>query len=171
MAPKIITIVGKSNSGKTTLLEKIVRELTQRGVRIGSVKHAHDGFEMDKKGKDSWRHRQAGAASTLVVSDNSLVLVKSDSSPFIDKMKACLSDRDIILAEGFKKENLPKIEVFRTDSIHEEPLCLADENLVAFVTDSGYQPDVPVFGLEDIREIADFIQENFLQDATGISEK
>lgn len=160
--PKIVTIVGKSNSGKTTLLEKIVRELTNRGVNIGSVKHAHDGFEMDKTGKDSWRHRQAGAASTLVIAEDKVALVKDDASAYVDKMKTYLSDRDIILAEGFKKLALPKIEVFRKDSVHEYPLCMADKNLVAFVTDSDFRPDVPIFGLEEISRIADLIQTQFL---------
>ncbi len=167
MTPKIVTIVGKSNSGKTTLLEKIVTELTQRGIQAGSVKHAHDGFVMDKKGKDSWRHRQAGAASTLVISEDGIALIKDDTTPYIDKMKAYLSDRDIIVAEGFKKQNLPKIEVFRNDSIHKTPLCMADENLVAFVTDSDWQPDVPIFGLEEINRIADFIEDNFLSGSSG----
>ena len=169
--PKIVTIVGKSNSGKTTLLEKIVRELTGRGVNIGSVKHAHDGFEMDKTGKDSWRHRQAGAASTLVIADGKVALLKDDASPEVDKMLTYLQDRDIIMAEGFKTLALPKIEVFRKDSVHEHPLCMEDKNLVAFVTDSDFRPDVPVFGLEEIARIADFIQAHFLgrhhQDASS----
>ena len=70
---------------------------------------------------------------------------------------------DIILAEGFKKQNLPKIEIFRTQSVHKQPLCMEDENLIAFVTNSDYKPDVPVFGLEDISQIADFIESNFLK--------
>jgi molybdopterin-guanine dinucleotide biosynthesis protein B len=163
MKTKIITIVGKSNSGKTTLLEKLIALLTQRGYRIGSVKHAHDGFEMDKEGKDSWRHKKAGARSTLVISENKIALVKDDKTDYIEKMSAYLSDMDIILAEGFKKQNLPKIEVFRTESMHKKPLCMEDENLIAFVTDSGYKPDVPVFGLEDITGIAAFIELNFLK--------
>ncbi len=162
MKPEIITIVGKSNSGKTTLLEKVVRELSQRGYHIGSVKHAHDGFEVDKKGKDSWRHRKAGAASTLVISDDTIALVKDDSTTYIEKMKRYLSDRDIILAEGFKKQQLPKIEVFRTQSDHQNPLCMEDKNLIAFVTDSDYHPQVPRFGLEDIQQLADFIENKFL---------
>ena len=163
MKPKIITIVGKSNSGKTTLLEKLIPLLTDRGYKIGSVKHAHDGFEMDKKGKDSWRHRKAGASATLVISENKVAVVKDDPQDYIEKMRSYLFDMDIVLAEGFKKQNLPKIEVFRAESVHKNPLCLADENLIAFVTDSDYTPDVPVFGLEDIRQIADFIESGFLK--------
>ncbi len=163
MKTKIITIVGKSNSGKTTLLEKIIALLTDKGYKIGSVKHAHDGFEMDKEGKDSWRHRKAGAGATLVISKDKVAMVKDDATSYIEKMKFYLSDMDIILAEGFKKQALPKIEVFRTDSGHNEPLCMADKNLIAFVTDSNYKPDVPIFGLEDINNIVDFIEFNFLK--------
>ncbi len=163
MKTKIVTIVGKSNSGKTTLLEKLIAKLTQRGYKIGSVKHAHDGFEMDKEGKDSWRHRKAGAGATLVITQKKVALVKDDHTSYIEKMRSYLSDMDIIIAEGFKKQHLPKIEVFRTKSVHKQPLCMEDENLVAFVTDSDYNPDVPVFGLEDISEIADFIELNYLK--------
>ena len=163
MKPKIITIVGKSNSGKTTLLEKLIAHLTDRGYKIGSVKHAHDGFEMDKEGKDSWRHRKAGARATLVITQNEVAIVKDDKTGYIEKMRYYLSDMDLILAEGFKKQNLPKIEVFRTGSVHKEPLCMEDENLIAFVTDSDYKPEAPLFGLEDINQIADFIELNFLK--------
>ncbi|WP_300455182.1 molybdopterin-guanine dinucleotide biosynthesis protein B [Desulfobacula sp.] len=163
MKPKIITIVGKSNSGKTTLLEKLIVCLTKRGYRIGSVKHAHDGFDMDKEGKDSWRHRKAGAKATLVIMENKVAMIKDDAASYIEKMRSYLSDMDIILAEGFKRQNLSKIEVFRIGSVHKNPLCMADENLIAFVTDSDYHVDVPVFGLEDIHEIADFIESNFLK--------
>lgn len=163
MKTKIITIVGKSNSGKTTLLEKVIALLTDKGYKIGSVKHAHDGFEMDKEGKDSWRHRKAGAGATLVISKDKIAMVKDDATSYIEKMQFYLSDMDIILAEGFKKQALPKIEVFRTDSGHNEPLCMADKNLIAFVTDSNYKPDVPIFGLEDINNIVDFIEFNFLK--------
>ncbi len=163
METKIVTIVGKSNSGKTTLLEKLIAELTQRGHKIGSVKHAHDGFEMDKEGKDSWRHRKAGASATLVITENKIALIKDDPSNYIEKMTANLSDMDVIIAEGFKNQELPKIEVFRTGSVHKRPLCMTDENLIAFVTDSDYHPDVPVFGLEEISAIADFIELKFLK--------
>lgn len=163
MEQHIVTIVGKSNSGKTTLIEKLIENLTKRGYNIGSVKHTHSGFEMDKKGKDSWRHRKAGAKATLVISEAKVALIKDDTSDDIQKMKTYLSGMDIILAEGFKKQSLPKIEIFRIDSDHKEPLCMEDNSLIAFVTDSDRSPDVPVFGLEDIDPISDFIESTFLK--------
>ena len=163
MKPKIITIVGKSNSGKTTLLEKLITNLTQKGYQIGSVKHAHDGFEIDKEGKDSWKHKKAGAASSLVISQNKVAMIKDDTASYLEKMQNYLSDNDIILAEGFKRQNFPKIEIFRTQSKHKTPLCLNDKNLIAFVTNSDYKSDVPCFGLEDINELSDFIELNFLK--------
>ncbi|MEN8211974.1 MAG: molybdopterin-guanine dinucleotide biosynthesis protein B [Thermodesulfobacteriota bacterium] len=166
MKPKIITIVGKSNSGKTTLLEKLITHLTQKGYKIGSVKHAHSGFEMDKEGKDSWRHKKAGAASTLVISEDKIAMIKDDKTSYLEKMQFYLADSDIILAEGFKRQNLPKIEIFRRQSVHKEPLCRDDENLIAFVTNSDYKLDVPTFGIEDIIEIAAFIELNFLNHGT-----
>ncbi|MCP4718023.1 MAG: molybdopterin-guanine dinucleotide biosynthesis protein B, partial [Desulfobacteraceae bacterium] len=90
MKPQILSIAGKSNSGKTTLLEKLIFELNSRGYKIGSVKHTHDGFDFDKKGKDSWRHKKAGATATLVVTDTKIALVKEDTSSYIEKMKTFL---------------------------------------------------------------------------------
>ncbi len=162
MKPYIISIVGKSNSGKTTLLEKIIPELKKRGYRLGIVKHAHRGFEMDKKGKDSWRHKKAGADATLLVSPGIIALVKDENPESIQDIRKYLSNMDIIIAEGFKREEIPKIEIFRKAGKHKEPLCLKDKNLVALVTDADYNPDVPKFGLEDIKELSDFIEKNFI---------
>ncbi|MFH2058786.1 MAG: molybdopterin-guanine dinucleotide biosynthesis protein B [Pseudomonadota bacterium] len=168
MKPKIITIVGKANSGKTTLLEKLVACLTQRGYRIGTVKHTHCGFDMDRKGKDSWRHRQAGASATLVVTDDQAIIIKDDIRTPAQKMGEYLKDMDLIIAEGFKSHNFAKIEVFRKDSSHNAPLFMdntmnVSQNLLAFVTDSDYLPDVPVYGLEDIGSIADLIETDFIK--------
>ncbi|MCG8684968.1 MAG: molybdopterin-guanine dinucleotide biosynthesis protein B [Desulfobacterales bacterium] len=164
MTTPIISITGKSNSGKTTFLEKLITELTQRGYRIGAVKHTHEKFEFDKEGKDSWRHKKAGARATLVVTDQTVALVKDDQRPDIDKMRAFLSDNDLILAEGFKHHDLPKIEIFRNDSPHDDPVCLDNPDLIAFVTDSRHRPDVPVFGLEDVADVADLIESRYLKE-------
>lgn len=167
MKPQIISIAGKSNAGKTTLLEKLITELTRRGYAIGSVKHAHDGFEIDKEGKDSWRHKKAGARATLVVTGQKIALVKDDSRPAVEKLKTYLGDMDIVLVEGLKKESLPKIEVFRKAGEVDRPLFLDSPDLIAFVTDTQLRPDVPVFGLDETEAIASFIEKIYLAGVAG----
>ena len=162
MTPEIIAVVGKSDSGKTTLLEKLIPEMKKRGHRIGVVKHAHHGFEMDKKGKDSWRHRKAGADASLLVSPGRIGLIKNQEPGSVQELKTYLSDMDLIITEGFKRENLPKIEIFRKGGRHKEPLCMADSNLAAFVTDSDYVPGVPIFQLDAIEALADFLEQKFI---------
>ena len=164
----IITIVGKSNSGKTTLIEKLVKNLTKKGYKVGTAKHVHDSIEIDTKKKDSWRHKKAGANSVLIVSENKIALIKDDSNPHVNKMQSYLSDTDIVIAEGFKGQNLPKIEVFRKKACHKEPLYKnfkkKDFNLIAFVSDSNHGPFyVPNFKLEDIEKITYLIEDKFLQ--------
>jgi molybdopterin-guanine dinucleotide biosynthesis protein B len=162
MIPPIISISGKSNAGKTTFLVKLIAELTQKGYRIGSVKHTHHDIDLDRKGKDSWRHKQAGARATLVITDQQIAMVKDDNRTDIEKMRAYLQNMDLILAEGFKRQPLPKIEIFRTDGPHDHPLFLDHPDLIALVTDADITPSVPVFGLEDIESVAAFIQDRFL---------
>lgn len=165
---QIFLIVGKSNSGKTTLMEKLIRELSARGFRVGSVKHAHDKFNFDKQGKDSWRHKNAGAVASLIVTDTKVALVKEDTRPVEEKFFHYLGDMNLILVEGFKTFCLPKIEVFRKESPHEAPLCLEDPNLVAFVTDTDIRPgEKPCFGLEDTRSLADLVEQHFFASLSG----
>ena len=159
--PQIISIVGKSGSGKTTLLEKLIAELKKRGYKIGTIKHASEGFDIDKEGKDSWRHRQAGADTVVVASTGQIAMVKNDSHETLDDLEKYFPDMDIIITEGFKRENKPKIEVFRTEK-HRKPLCHDDTNLIAFVTNTKQNLSVPIFGLEEIKKLADFIENKYL---------
>lgn len=160
--PTIVSIAGQSNSGKTTFLVRLIAELTRRGYRIGSVKHTHHDIDLDQNGKDSWRHKQAGARATLLVTDQQIAMVKDDDRPDIEKMQSYLPDVDLILAEGFKRQPLPKIEIFRTDGPHSHPLFLDHPDLIALVTDAPFNLSVPVFGLDDIEPVAMFIQDRFL---------
>jgi molybdopterin-guanine dinucleotide biosynthesis protein B len=159
----IVSIVGKSGAGKTTLIEKLIRKLKEKEYIVGTVKHTHQGFHMDKKGKDSWRHREAGANATLVIAPEIIALVKDEELDVIEEIQAYLSDMDIVLVEGFKRVHLPKIEIFRSNGGHKEPLCMDDDNLDAFVTDSEYAPKVPKFDLGDIDGITQFIEEQYLK--------
>jgi len=159
--PQIISIVGKSGSGKTTLLEKLVAELKKRGYKIGTIKHAPRKFDLDEKGKDSWRHRQAGADTVVVASAGKIAMVKNESHVTLDDLEKYFPDMNIIITEGFKKESKPKIEVFRAEK-HRKPLCPGDSNLIAFVTNTQQKLSVPTFGLEEIKELADFVEKKYL---------
>ncbi len=160
----IISIVGKSDSGKTTLLEKLIRELTNRGYRIGSVKHDAHSFEIDHEGKDSWRHKQAGAAFTLISSPSKIAMVldSDHDHSLIELRDKFIRNVDLILTEGYKRENLPKIEVFRS-ALRREMLCSEDDNLIAVAGDPPSAPGgIPVFDLNDPIPLANFIEQNFL---------
>jgi len=159
----MISIVGKSGTGKTTLLEKLVPELTERGYRVGTVKHDIHGFDIDYEGKDSWRHKQAGARTVVISSPQKVAVVKDvETEETLDSLaKKYLQDVDLILTEGYKKEDKPKIEILRSQ-VHETPLCLEDENLVAFVSDVSLDVGVPCFDLYDTKGLADFVEKRFL---------
>jgi molybdopterin-guanine dinucleotide biosynthesis protein MobB len=160
----ILSIVGKSDSGKTTLLEKVVRELTSRGFRIGTIKHDAHSFEIDHEGKDSWRHKQSGAVVTVISSPEKLALVAdTDRDHTLAEIRErFIRDVDLIVSEGYKREVHPKIEVFRSE-LHRELLCTTDENLVAIAGDPPDPPEqVPVFDLDEPGPLCDFIERRFL---------
>ena len=159
--PPVICIVGRSQTGKTTLIEKLIPLLKQRGFRIGTVKHSHHIFDFDKTGKDSWRHKDAGADTVLVSSPGKIALVKNDQQGTLDDLLTYFGDMDLVITEGFKKERKPKIEVVRA-ARHSEPLLTSDRHLVAVVSDTQIDVNVPKFGLDDIEKIAAFIEEKYL---------
>ena len=159
--PPIISVVGYSGAGKTTLMEKLIGELTRRGYRVGSIKHDVHGFEMDKPGKDSWRHKQAGACTTLISSPYQIGMVTDvdrDHTP--DELRKFFNNIDVILTEGYKKQRRPKVEIFRSE-IHDEPLCSNDDNVIAIMSDIPIDLKVRRFALEGITDLVDFLVEKF----------
>jgi molybdopterin-guanine dinucleotide biosynthesis protein B len=160
----IISIVGKSDSGKTTLIEKLVPELTRRGYRIATVKHDVHGFEVDQKGKDSWRHKQAGAHTVVISSPNKIALIRDVERDLnLEEIREKLiQDVDLILSEGYKKDVQSKIEVFRKEK-HKELLSTKEDNLVAIVSDQDFNVGVPCFHLEDMKGLSNFIEKEFLK--------
>src|SRR3990170_5042326 len=159
----IVSIVGKSDSGKTTLIEKLVPELTRRGYRVATVKHDVHGFEVDREGKDSWRHKRAGAHTVVISSPNKVALIRDvekdlDLEEIREKL---IRDVDLIVSEGYKKDVQPKIEVFRKEK-HKELLCGKEDHLVAIVSNRPFDVGVPCFDLEDAKGLAGFIIEKFL---------
>ena len=155
----IILIVGKTNSGKTTLIEKLIPELNSLGLDIGTIKHdAHDNFQMDHEGKDTYRHKQAGAKAVLISSSKKLALISDTDKEFsLDELASTFFNHiDLILTEGYKSKNKPKIEVIDSEQ-QDEHLCHNDDNLIAFVCDKEQSLDVPVFRMEETTKLAEFI--------------
>jgi molybdopterin-guanine dinucleotide biosynthesis protein B len=160
----IISIVGKSDSGKTTLLEKLVPKLTRRGYRIATIKHDVHGFEVDQEGKDSWRHKQAGAHTVVISSPNKIALIRDVEKDLnLEEIRERLiQDVDLILSEGYKRDVQPKIEVFRKEK-HKKLLCTKKDNLVAIASNKKINVGIPCFNLEDMNGLSNFIEKEFLQ--------
>jgi molybdopterin-guanine dinucleotide biosynthesis protein B len=159
--PQVICIVGRSQSGKTTLIEKLIPVLKNKGYRIGTVKHSHHIFDFDKSGKDSWRHKDAGADAVIVASPGKIAMVKNDHQGTLEGLLDYFSDLDLVITEGYKGARQPKIEVVRA-ARHDDALLREDSHLVAVVTDAAIDIKLPVFGLEEIDHLADFIEANYL---------
>jgi molybdopterin-guanine dinucleotide biosynthesis protein MobB len=166
MTVKVVAFVAKSNTGKTTLLEQVIRELKNRGYKVGAIKHDAHSFDIDHPGKDSHRLTAAGADTMLITSQEKLALIKRhDVSPPLEQLVATyFSDVDIVLTEGFKMSSLPKIEVHRQER---SPTLLCrgehhDPMLVAVASDEALNLDVPVLDLNDIKSVTDFVERTFL---------
>ncbi len=167
MKTPVVAFVAKSNSGKTTLLEKIIAELKRRGYRVGAIKHDAHRFDIDKEGKDSWRLTQAGADTMVISSKEKMAMVKIHSSKeemdVFDMVERYFSDVDIVLTEGFKKSPVPKIEVHRKERSR-TLICRGDaddSSLIAVASDEFFDVDVPLFDINDYNSICNFIERRF----------
>lgn len=161
MIPAICVIGSKSNSGKTTLIEKLIRELKSRGFKVATIKHDGHNFDIDHPGKDTWRHRQAGADVVMISSSSQLAMIKQlDNEVPLDDLIAMIEGVDIIIVEGYKKGDKPKIEVFRSE-VHESLFCKPEE-LLAIASDVKFDIGVPSFDINDAGGIVDFLEEKFL---------
>ena len=160
--PPIISIVGKSSSGKTTFLEKLIREITYRGYRVATIKHSHHSISFDNPNKDSWRHAQAGAASTLVSSTTEIQVIRPvPREQTVDELARNLGeDFDLILTEGFSRGNMPKLEVHRKEA---GPLLETASNLFAIATDEPLDTLARQFSLDDVKGVADLIEKEYIQ--------
>ncbi len=160
----IVSIVGKSNSGKTTLIEKLIAELVRRGYKVATIKHDVHGFEIDKEGKDSWRHKKAGAHTVIISSPQKLALIRDvdHDAELTELREKYVRDVDIILSEGFKRNSQPKIEVFRQE-LNQELLCQKEDNLIAIASNKPFQIGVPCFDINDARGLVNLIEEKFLR--------
>ena len=159
----IVSIVGRSGAGRTTLLEKLIPELRRRGYRVATVKHhAHPGFEVDQPGKDTWRHAQAGSEQVVIAAPDRVAAIRYvDHALTLDEITATIiRDVDIILTEGYRGANKPKIEVVRA-ARGREPLC-SPEELLAIASDVELALGVPRFDLDDAAGLVDLIETCFL---------
>jgi len=162
-ATPAVCFVGKSGSGKTTLIEKLIPELKRRKLFVGTVKHhAHSGFEIDKEGKDTWRHARAGSDHVVIAAPDKIAsIIKIAREMSLSEIVRSMVDLDLILVEGYKKSDFPKIEVIRGKA-GKEPICTGRE-VIALVSDLPSPFPVPAFGLEDVVGIADFLEKTFLK--------
>lgn len=168
MTPPVVSIVAKSGTGKTTLLEKLIAELKRRGYRVGAVKHDAHSFDIDREGKDSWRLTRAGADTMLITSPEKLAMVKRyqpEQEPSLQESVASYcGDVDIVLTEGFKRSTMPKIEVHRRER-SAKLLCRDEEHdpaLIAVASDSALDIDVPLYDINDARGLCDLLVELYL---------
>ena len=156
---RVFGIIGWKNSGKTGLLERLVENITSRGFSVSTMKHAHHNFDIDHKGKDSYRHRKAGAHQVLLSSDSRWVLMTELEKNLELEMDALLRKMnpvDLILVEGFKAIDHPKIETYRAVT-KQNPLAEADKQIKAIATKDKVDILLPIFDLDDTNTIADFI--------------
>ncbi len=161
MSIPILCFVGRSNSGKTTLIERLIPELVQAGYRVATIKHAGHGFDLDTEGKDSWRHKRAGASAVMVLSKGSLAMFSDVSDEIkVEELRDRLLDQsiDLIIAEGWKSEGYQKIVVVR-EEIGEVPV--SPDGLLAVVSGKPIDLSVPCLDRDDISALADLIIRHF----------
>jgi molybdopterin-guanine dinucleotide biosynthesis protein B len=164
MSIPIVSIVGTSGSGKTILLEKLIPELVCRGYRVATVKHSTHDFDIDQKGKDTWRHKRAGAFMTVISSPKRIALVSDvDKDHSVEEIRDLyIQGVDIILSEGYKGNPYRKIEVYRS-GLKRKLLCGKEDNLLAVVSDVKVDAGVPCLDTNDAAGIVDLIENTFLK--------
>lgn len=160
MTQRVIGVAGFKNAGKTTLVERLVTELTARGFRVSTIKHAHHSFDIDHEGRDSFRHRAAGAAQVAVVSRHRWAVIselRDDLEPSLDEMLAKIDPCDLVIVEGYKRDGHDKIEVRNLDN--DRPKLSDEDETIVAVAANGTVTDcpVPVYDRDNIFALADFV--------------
>ena len=161
MSIPILCFVGRSNSGKTTLIERLIPELVKAGYKVATVKHAGHGFDLDTEGKDSWRHKRAGASTVMVLSKGSLAMFADVNDDIkVSELRDRFLDQsiDLIIAEGWKSEGFPKIVVAR-DQLDEVPV--SHDGLLAVLSNKKIDVNVPLIDPDDIPTLATLIIKQF----------
>jgi molybdopterin-guanine dinucleotide biosynthesis protein B len=157
--PPVISVVGKSGSGKTVFLEKLIAVLKSRGIRVGIIKHHPHGFEIDQPGKDSWRHARAGSDTVVLSSPGRVAVVRNleEEMSIDDIVSAYLHDVDLAITEGYKTGPKKKIEVSRRERSQE--LVSPPDDLMAIVSDQRFDLPTPHFDLDDAKGVADLLEQ------------
>jgi len=161
--PPVLAFIGRPNCGKTTLIEKLIPSLAAKGLRVGTIKHHHGDIQMDTPGKDTWRHKQAGAQVVVLSSPTGIGLIQDtiEDTPVEILVSRYFQDVDLVMAEGYKWSTLPKIEVFRS-ALYDESMRDPGETLVAMVSDIQVRRDIPWFKPAEIDVLVAFILEEIL---------
>lgn len=169
MRPYVTAIVGHSGAGKTTLIERLLPVMNARKIRVATIKHSHHEIELDDVGKDSWRHKQAGAQASMLLTPSAMQLVTGEIGDCEPQQLAqrYFSDMDLVLAEGFSLSSCNKIEVLRA-ACSSVARCAMEDGLIALITDvENSTMHLPHFALDDISGIAQFIVDSMLQQEAG----
>jgi molybdopterin-guanine dinucleotide biosynthesis adapter protein len=162
MSQKAFGVTGWKNSGKTSLAARLIGELAGRGYRVSAVKHAHESFDVDQEGRDSFKLREAGASQVALSSPKRFALMqelRGEDELDLDAVLARLLPCDVVIVEGYKHEAIPKIEARRDGAVSRKPLAAQYPEIVAIASDRPHEEKerLPVFHLDDIAAIADFI--------------
>jgi molybdopterin-guanine dinucleotide biosynthesis protein B len=160
----IVGFAGWSGSGKTTLIEQLIRLMTADGLRVATIKHTHHDFDLDKVGKDSWRHRAAGAGEVLLASNQRWALLHEshdENVPRLDELLTKLSPCDVVLIEGCKFADVPKLEIYRA-ALGKSSLYQDDDAIMAVVTDSVVAADLPQLDLNQPVQVYAYLKANLL---------
>lgn len=160
----IISFVGSSGSGKTTLLVKVIEELVKRGYKVATLKHDAHRFEIDHEGKDSWRHKKAGASTVALSSPEKFAVIKDVSGEWPPErlILSYLSDADVVITEGYKTSWFPKIEVVRK-AHNPKPVCARDKALIAFATDAPLKARIPIYDINDFKGISSLVEKEIIK--------
>ena len=159
-----LSFVGRSNTGKTTVIERLIPILSEKGIKVAVIKHHPHDFDIDIPGKDTYRYKQAGATMSILASPGKVAVVEDTEKELSleEIITRYVHDVDLLLIEGFKRERVPKIEVFKKKEGGNLPVCEGDKNLIAIITDESVETSLPIFSRNDVQGIAEFIISRFV---------
>jgi molybdopterin-guanine dinucleotide biosynthesis protein B len=157
------SFVGRSNTGKTTVIERLIPILVGKGLKVAVIKHHPHDFEIDIPGKDTYRYKQAGATMSILASPGKVAVVEDTETELTleEIITRYIHDVNLLIVEGFKREEIPKIEVFQRKEGADMPVCAEDKNLIAVITDESIDTLLPVFSRDDVGGVAEFILSRF----------